>query len=92
MALSRNPDIPNFVHNACVVDESKYPRKVMDAKANKTQGKRNAADIVDLESDDNVKVEVNDEVASPSQVQPLIKKNLTEAMTWNAWSRLGRRL
>lgn len=65
MALSKNLDMLNFAHNAYIVDESKYPCKVKDAGASKSPGKRKATDVVDLDSDEVVKVKGDDEVALP---------------------------
>ena len=66
VALSKNLDMLDFAHNAYVVDESKYPRKVKDVGATTSRGKRKAAEVVDLKSNMDIDVEVEDEVQSPA--------------------------
>lgn len=66
VTLSKTLDMLDFADNTYVVDKSKYPRKVKDAGASRTWGKRKAVEVVDLESDEDVDVELDDEVQLPT--------------------------
>lgn len=52
------------------MDEKKYPRKVNNEGASKLRGKRKATVIVNLNSDEDIKVEGHNEIPSPIWASP----------------------
>lgn len=68
VALSRNPDMLDFAHNAYAVNEEEFPIKARRADAGSTRGKRKIVEILD--SDDEAHDEPNPEDPTPECAEP----------------------